>query len=176
MQRPLAYYNNPILRKKCAPIEAITDEVRQVVEDLIDTVTAHDGAGLAAPQIHELMRIFVICIPEEEEEDQKGSYHPREFINPKLSSPSKEEWVAREGCLSIPGPVVNISRPQSITVEAINIRGETFKKTFYGWEARAIMHENDHLNGVLCIDRAQSQERQEIKEALREIKNNYPQK
>ena len=174
MHRKIAYYNNFILRKKSEPVEKITEEIRALVQDLIDTVVVEDGAGLAAPQIFESVRIFVTNLYEDEKRGPSRPAKPRVFINPKLSSPSQELEIYEEGCLSFPNIHAPVERPDRITVEAMDLEGNMFTETFHGWEARAVMHENDHLNGVLFVDRVQGKARKEIEAPLRKLKKNPP--
>lgn len=173
---PLAYYGNPILRRKAEPIEKITPELHILVKDMAETMKANDGWGLAAPQVHRSIRLFVICI---DDEDPHGSWNPGEvqvYINPVLSVPLPSEIALPEGCLSIPGAQGTVIRPAGITITAMNLEGETFTKTLSGLLARIVMHENDHLNGVLYIDRIDQKQRQSMDPLLKKIKKKYKSK
>lgn len=171
---PLSYYGDAVLRKKAAEVEVITDEVRNLVRDMTDTVRAQNGIGLAAPQVHYSLRIFITALPEEDEGgESSGEGEIEVFINPILSSPSEEEVEFAEGCLSIPGLCENVVRPESIVVEAMNLDGKLFKRRVRGLEARVIMHENDHLNGVLFIDRIKGKKRKSLDVELRRLKKEY---
>lgn len=168
----LAYYGDPILRKKTAPVKEITDEIRQLVKDMTETMHAKNGIGLSANQVHHSISLFIICPPvpsEDGNEWRDGEL--RVFINPKLKDPSKQTIILPEGCLSIPGIYADIQRPACITVEAMDLDGKIFVETFTGWPARVIMHENDHINGVLFIDRVLGKERQRLEPRLRELKH-----
>lgn len=173
MRLPLTYYGNPILRKKGAAVAAITDEIKQLAADMTETMVACDGWGLAAPQIGHSLSMFVMKVPpkDSEEKDQDEVY--RVFINPKITSYSEEFWLREEACLSIPGLFGVVPRPMRITVEAMDIDGTTFTEEFSGLAGRIIMHENDHLNGVLFIDRIHGKERKEMETPLRAIKKKY---
>jgi peptide deformylase len=165
---PLAYYGDPILRKKADTLSEITDDMKKLVEQMIETMDASSGAGLAAPQIHHSLRLFVMRIQgETEERSEPGEVHV--LINPKLSEPSKETWSAPEGCLSIPTIRTSVERPKEITVEYTALDGSTIKKRFSGWNARVIMHENDHINGVLFIDRLNEEERAKLTPTLQQL-------
>lgn len=169
----LRYYGDPILRQKAKPVEKITDEIRQLVNDMIETMRHHNGIGLAAPQVGRLVRIFVSPI---EYEDEKGELHlgePRVYINPTLINPSEALVERSEGCLSIPKLYVAVARPLSVEVEAMDLEGKLFRRECYGYLARNMMHENDHLNGVLFIDRVKGKRRTELEPALRQIKQQY---
>jgi len=181
MKLPLAYYGNPILRKKCARVEAITDELRQLVRDMEETMMSYDGVGLAAPQVHKNLALFMINMSIKDEatkeyEADKTLTQNIVFINPKILHYSEEGWLRGEGCLSIPKIYGVVGRPLHIKVEAMDIEGNIFTKEFSGLAARAIMHENDHINGVLFIDRIRGKEREEMEPALRALKKKYSSK
>lgn len=163
---PLAYYGEPVLRKKAEPVTAITDEIKQLAEAMIETMDSCDGVGLAAPQVHQSLRLFVTRAPTHEDERGKALV----FINPVLSSPSSKTVLIGEGCLSIPGIHFDIERPSEITVTYTNLEGETVTSHFTGFPARVIMHENDHINGVLYIDRLKDKEKKEIEPFLKNLK------
>jgi len=170
----LKYYGDPILRKKCAPIEKITDEMRQLAQDLIESVVAHNGAGLAASQVGRSVQMFVICYANEE--DKEGMpilCPPKVYINPKISSPSKETEDQIEACLSIPKISAEVNRPKKIRVEAMDLDGNSFIEEAEGWRARVIMHENDHLNGVLFIDRLSTSQKKKLNKPLKEISDKF---
>jgi len=172
MKLELAYYGAPVLRQKAKEVEKVTPEIQKLCEDMIETMHHHDGIGLAAPQVYRSLRIFVTCVPKPSQETpgewEEGQTHI--FINPKLLEPSDEAWETDEGCLSIPSLRGNVTRPYRITVDALDIHGRPFQETFYGLEARCIMHENDHINGVLFIDRVRGKERQQLEPGLKALK------
>lgn len=174
MKLSLAYYGDPILRKKSARVDEINDDIRQLVNDMVETMMAHDGMGLAAPQVHRSLALFITCVPIE---GADGKMMPgnvvKVYFNPKLSSPSEQTWDYEEGCLSIPRLYGDVNRPVSITVEATDINGQRFTEQLIGLGARVVMHENDHINGVLYIDRLSVEERKLLEPALREIKSKY---
>jgi peptide deformylase len=166
---PLAYYGDPILRKVADPVNEITDDIRKLVEEMIETMDASDGVGLAAPQIHHSIKLFVIRTPVETEQDKFELGEVKVFINPKLSSPSEETWKAPEGCLSIPTIRSNVERPREITIEYTSIDGSIIKQRYSGWAARVIMHENDHINGILFIDRLDTDEQLKLAPFLQNL-------
>lgn len=174
MRLPVRYYGDSILRKKCVPIEKITDEIRQLIADMIETIDLENGIGLAAPQIGQPIRLFVL---RNYVESADGLWSidptPRVYINPKLIDPSGPEAVEEEGCLSLPGLRAPVKRPWKITVEAIDINGNEFREEIEGYNARVRMHENDHINGVLFIDRLDQHIRNQIEPLLREMKKKY---
>ena len=173
MKLQILYYGNPVLRKKAEPVTEITVEIRKLIQHMLETMQAHDGLGLAAPQIGRSLAIFIISPPID---NGKGGYTqapPRIFINPILSAPSSDSWSHSEACLSIPKLSGIVHRPVQITVTAQDIDGKEFTETFTGWSARVIMHENDHLNGVLFIDRMSEAERRSLQPKLKLIKKQY---
>lgn len=167
---PLAYYGDPILRRKADPVE-ISDDIRKLVEEMIETVEVYDGGGLAAPQVHHSIRLFIVCDPEGEERDKFEPGEIKVFINPTISSPSAETSRAPEGCLSIPTISAEVERPNAITIEYTDLEGNTHTERFSGWEARVIQHEYDHIEGVLYIDRIDESERAELEPFLSNLKN-----
>lgn len=171
---PLRYYGDPILRETAREVVDITPEVKQFVADLISTLdSTNNGVGLAANQVGCLLRIFVIR-PEIEGEDEEFVLGPPEvYINPVLSAPSDEMELMLEGCLSLPALHAEVYRPISITVTAQDINGNQFTEEVTGFKAREIMHENDHLNGRLFIDRLEKKERKFIEKKLQEIKKKF---
>ncbi|MGD2169690.1 MAG: peptide deformylase [Chlamydiota bacterium] len=169
----LCYYNNPILRKKCKPVKEITDEIKRLAQDMIETMDAGNGVGLAAPQVGKDLAIFVMREDKYTEEGELVLGDAKVFINPKLSNPSKETNVHLEGCLSLPGLHLDIERPNVIYVEAMDLEGNITSQEFTDFTARIIMHENDHLNGVLFIDRIPKKTKKKIEPSLRKIKEKY---
>lgn len=159
---PIIYYNTPVLRQKADPVNEISVEIKKLVEDMVETMEACQGIGLAAPQVDQSLRIFVTQAPVERRDGSLEKGNVRIFINPKLSLPSEESWQASEGCLSIPAVHSMVERPREVTVEYTTLERTLQKQRFSGWEARVIMHENDHLNGVLFIDRLQKEEREKL--------------
>jgi len=169
----LRYYGDPILRQTAAPILEVTDEIREICHNMIETMLHYDGIGLAATQVGYLLRIFVSNVAYE---DDKGELHlgePKVFINPSLTNPSDILVERSEGCLSIPKLYAAVARPLSIDLEATNLEGNLFQEQCYGYQARNRMHENDHLNGVLFIDRIKGKRRTALDPALRRIKQQY---
>ncbi len=176
MKREILYYGDPILREKCKPIEAITDDIRQLARDLIDTMVAYDGVGLAAPQVGVLLRIFVSNVDFEDENGELHLCEPRVYINPTLTNAGDAIVERSEGCLSLPKLYLAVPRPISVTVEATDLNGTRFKRECYGYLARNMMHENDHLNGVLFFDWIKGKRRTQIEPQLRMIKQKYAKK
>ena len=134
------------LRKVCRPVDAITPRVLTLLDDMVETMRAAGGVGLAAPQVGILRRIVVI-------EVEPGEVI--ELINPKIIAYSGEQ-DGQEGCLSVPGRWGMVKRPMHVTVRALNRKGEEFEITGHELLARCFCHELDHLDGTLYIDKAYS--------------------
>ena len=136
---------DPALRKTCRPVDNITPRIITLLNDMVQTMRAADGVGLAAPQVGVLRRVVVIETPED------GLI---EFINPEILSCSGEQ-VGEEGCLSVPGRWGITKRPMHVTVRALDRHGMPFEITGSGLLAKAMCHEIDHLDGKLYIDIAE---------------------
>lgn len=153
-------------------METITPEIEQFVADMIETMMDENGsAGFAAPQLGRSLRIFVFR--DEKLEPFYSIGPPEVMINPKLTKPSKETETMLEGCMSVPGLRVSVERPKHVHVRYQNLKGEWIEEHVSDYRARKIMHENDHLNGVLHIDRTTKRERQQIEPLLLKIKAKY---
>jgi len=175
MELPLAYYGDPVLRKKGEQITEITEEIRQLAKDMVDTMRANNGIGLAAPQVHKSLAMFVteVPIPNQNEETGENEWLPgtvKVFINPKVVDYSDEQWTNDEGCLSIPEVFGAVARPVAIKIQAKDLDGNDIEAEFTWLDARCFLHENDHVNGVLFIDRVQGKERTELEPQLRSLK------
>jgi len=133
-----------VLRQVAKPVEEVNDEIRQLVEDMFETMIENDGVGLAAPQVAKSLRLFVVIA----DDDVR-----RVFINPQIIKTSEEVGEYDEGCLSIPQVYETIVRPVAVTVQALNEKGKPFVLEADGLLARVIQHEYDHLDGILYIDR-----------------------
>lgn len=170
---PIRHYDDLVLRKRALPIESITNEIEQLAHDMIETMIHANGIGLAGPQIGVLLRIFVI---REEKVDAGGQYYtgePEVIINPTLSKPSDEKVSMLEGCLSLPGLYIEVFRPKEINIRYQNLKGEWVEERLIDFRGRMMMHENDHLNGVLTIDRMDKRERKKIEPQLQMMDKKY---
>lgn len=173
MKLPVYYYGHPVLRKKAEVIEAITPEIVQLAHDLIETMIHYNGIGLAGPQVGKSLRIFVIREEFLSADDNYTLGPPEVIINPVISAPSEEKESMLEGCLSLPRLHIEVTRPQKITVRYQNLEGKFIEEHLDTFRGRMMMHENDHLNGVLTIDRMDPKERKKIEPFLRAIKEKY---
>jgi peptide deformylase len=166
----IVLYGNPILRKRCEPVPEITEEIRTLVRNMIETMDKANGCGLAAPQVGHGLRIFVLRDYIEHEDGKWTLAEPKVYINPKITDPTDEMITDTEGCLSLPKIRLEVDRPTQITIEALDLEGNLFKEVVEGYNARIRMHENDHLNGVLFIDRVDAHSRNQIEPQLRALK------
>lgn len=171
----LAYYGDPVLRKKCEPIKEVTDEIRQLVSDMVETMEANNGIGLAAPQVHRSLRLFITRVPTEDEEGKEVQGELLVFINPEIIEVSEEISEMSEGCLSIPKLHGNVGRPYKTIVRAMDLEGNLFTQEFVDLNSHCVLHENDHINGVLFIDRVHGKERKELEPKLRVVKKEFSQ-
>jgi peptide deformylase len=157
--RPIITPDNPILRRKAHAVKNVSDPALQkLIDDMIETMRAAPGVGLAAPQVAVSQRIVVMeyapgaeDLPEDAEPPLPQLYV---IINPEITTRSEEMVEGAEGCLSIPGYAGNVLRHKAVTVKALNRKGRPIRIKAHGWLARIVQHEIDHLDGVLFIDRA----------------------
>ena len=173
MDIELAYLGHPILRKKTQMVADIDQPILDLIRHMKAIVVSRRGLGLAAPQVGAQKAILIACFPEPSEDGKIIPGVPKVFINPKVSDPSPETWVEEEGCLSIPKVYAFVRRPQSITVAYQDEQGVPHTERLSGWPAKIIMHENDHLNGVLFIDRLETTDRHDLAADLDRIKKHY---
>lgn len=145
--REILTYPDELLRTPAEPVAEVDDEIRQLVEDMAETMYAAEGVGLAANQIGVLKRIFVIDIAGEDEPSDL-----KVFINPEILEAEGSQSMT-EGCLSFPGAREDIKRAEQVRVRALGVDGKPFELEATGLLAVAIQHENDHINGVLMIDK-----------------------
>ncbi|WP_321300557.1 peptide deformylase [uncultured Sphaerochaeta sp.] len=145
-----------VLQEKCQKVTKFDNALKILVDAMFDTMDEADGVGLAAPQVGVNQRLFVIHI--------RGA-EKRAYINPQIIETSIETDTDEEGCLSIPGVWHDVQRPARVTVQAQDVEGKVFQVKAEGLLARALQHENDHLNGVLFIDRLNDDEREKMVQA-----------
>ena len=145
--RKIVIEPDPILRDKSEIIEKVDDELRTLLDDMLETMYAAPGIGLAAVQIGILKRLIVIDISKDKEKK-----NPLFLINPKIISRSKKTSVYEEGCLSLPGYFAEIERPAECRIKFVDYNGKEKELSADGLLATCIQHEVDHLNGVLFID------------------------
>lgn len=171
-------YGHPALRQKGARIEKVTPEIKKLVADMLETMHAAKGVGLAAQQIGKPLQLTVIDVSEAAERPSTlelkgkpadaGSIMPLVLINPEIKS-SGEPVSDSEGCLSFPGIYGKITRPELTEVKALNQKGKPVEFRCGGLLARVIQHEVDHLNGILFIDRMSFATKGELQPELDEL-------
>jgi peptide deformylase len=153
---PILHYPDPRLREPGKPVAAVTPEIAKLVEDMAETMYDAPGVGLAATQVGVALRIFVIDIADEGEPSEL-----KVFINPEiLEKDGVQTWT--EGCLSFPGVSEDIKRAETVKVRALDAKGQPFELEADGLLAVAIQHENDHLDGVLMVDKLNALKRKMI--------------
>jgi len=152
-----------VLRRKARPVARFDKNLQSLIDDMIESMRAAPGVGLAAPQVDVSERVIVIEYAEEEEgaeQDEQTEEKPRPkpklfaLVNPEILRVSEETVLGVEGCLSIPGLVGEVERNAAVQVRGLNRHGRPLKVKAEGWLARIFQHEIDHLNGVLFTDRA----------------------
>jgi peptide deformylase len=151
-------YGDPILRRRAAPVEAVTPEIRGIVADMIETMYDEVGIGLAAPQVGISLRVIVVADDETRE--------VRALVNPVIAETGGQA-TAEEGCLSIPGIFAPVNRAAWVQVEARDLDGQPLTIRGEDLLARVLQHEIDHLDGVLFIDRLDPVTRDRIKRKIR---------
>lgn len=166
---PLAYYGDSVLKSNTETVKEISPEIKSLVNEMIWTMDIRDGAGIAAPQIHKSLKIFVIRAPLKPNQKDFEPNQVKVFINPKIFDQTKETCKMMEGCLSIPGIEASIERPKEITIEYTTIDGTVIKYRASGKEARVILHEYDHIEGILFIDRLNQEDRLKLEPKLKNL-------
>ena len=160
------------LRTKAVEIIDLTDEYIKLADNMLETMYAAPGIGLAAPQIGALLRLIVLDCNKVEE----SGVQPLQMFNPKITEISEEREIHEEGCLSIPDQFGEVERPSVVSVEWVDKRGIEKKETFEGLWARCIQHEIDHLEGKLFIDYLTPLRRQLITRKMKKFKKETNQK
>lgn len=145
--RPIVILPDPKLRVVSEPVTEITDEIRQLAEDMLETMYDAPGVGLAAIQIGVPLRMVTMDVSKTE-----GERHPMVLINPEITWASEEKRIYEEGCLSIPEYYEEVERPDRVRFRYMNLEGEIVEQEAGDLLATCVQHEIDHLNGVLFID------------------------
>ncbi len=166
-------YPDPFLRTVCEPVAEVDDEVRRLMDDMVETMYANKGIGLAAVQVGVAKRVIVLDVPDEEDEESEEGTRPARkgrnlltIANPEIAWRDGKTRF-EEGCLSVPGINAEVERAARVRVTGIGRRGEPIDMGAEGLLAVALQHEIDHLDGVLFIDRLSWLKRDRIKRRLR---------
>lgn len=161
MLRDIKTFPDKVLRVKAESVEQIDDELKTLLSDMVETMHANRGVGLAAPQVGISKRVIVI--------DTSAGENPEmvlKVVNPEILSEEGEQ-LGEEGCLSVPGEYESVRRAEKITVRAMDENGEMYTMDAEGYLARVFQHEIDHLNGVLFLDRLPSYKKDSVKKAIK---------
>ncbi|MCT4559164.1 MAG: peptide deformylase [Pelagimonas sp.] len=166
MKHPILIHPDPRLKKVCADVPDLSDDLRKLADDMLETMYDAPGIGLAAPQIGVLDRLIVLdCVKEEGEAPR-----PLVMFNPRIIAASDEQNVYEEGCLSIPDQYAEVTRPKIVQVEWMDQNGNAQSEEFDGLWATCVQHEIDHLDGKLFIDYLKPLKRQMITRKMQKLK------
>jgi peptide deformylase len=160
--REILVVPNPVLKQVSEPVRAVTDEVRALMDDMLETMYAAPGIGLAAVQVGVPQRVIVMDLARDGEEAQ-----PRYYVNPEILWASEETAPYEEGCLSVPEIYDEVERPAQVKLKYLNYQGEEIVEDAEGLFAVCIQHEMDHLDGVLFIDHLSRLKREQ---AIKKVK------
>jgi peptide deformylase len=141
---PIVFYPDPVLRRKAKPLSRLTSEISHLIDHMLEAMESAQGIGLAAPQVGVSIRLCIIAPPDKP---------ARVLINPQVMERHGEQ-IGTEGCLSLPAVFGEVPRSEAIIVRALNRRGKPIQLRLEGVEAKIVLHEIDHLDGILFIDRA----------------------
>lgn len=164
--RNILIHPDPRLKKPCEPVTEITDELRSIAADMLETMYDAPGVGLAAPQVGIMQRLFVMdCI-----KDPEATPRPMVLLNPEIVWASEEQRAYEEGCLSIPDQYAEVERPAEVKVRWLGLDGAQHEEQFSGLWATCAQHEMDHLDGKLFIDYLSPLKRQLITRKMEKLK------
>lgn len=171
---PIVAYGDPVLKRRADDIEQSHEGLQELIDDMIETMHAAQGVGLAAPQIGQGIRLFVVDASpfgedEEDPESQKVKDFKEVFINAEILEESGEPWVFPEGCLSIPNIREEVTRESKIRIRYWDRGWNQHEKEFDGYAARIIQHEYDHIEGILFTDHLKPLKKRMLKRKLADI-------
>ncbi|WP_026091351.1 peptide deformylase [Blastomonas sp. AAP53] len=168
--RPILEVPDPRLKTVSTPVEAFDDDLRTLVADMFETMYDAPGIGLAAIQVGVPLRVLVIDLQSEEDEEGKPIRAPRVFINPEILDPSADYTLYNEGCLSVPDQYADVERPSSIRARWQDLDGKVHEEAMDGLMATCLQHEMDHLEGILFIDHLSRLKRQMVLKKLEKMR------
>lgn len=169
MLRDILIHPDPRLKKLCEPVTDITDELRSAAADMLETMYAAPGVGLAGPQVGLIKRIFVMdCV-----KDPEATPRPIVLMNPEITWSSDAINTYEEGCLSIPEQYAEVERPAEVKMRWLGLDGKMHEEHFTGLWATCAQHELDHLNGKLFIDYLSPLKRQLITRKMEKLKRDW---
>lgn len=174
MIRPIRIYGDPVLHQRAAEVAIFDQELRDLVQDLFDSMDKAPGVGLAAPQIGVSLRVFVYSYPDDDDTPRRGV-----VINPTLSHTPVEaveadDELESEGCLSVPGERFALKRGDRVLVEGVDLEQNPVRIEAQGWFARIFQHEFDHLNGIIYVDKLPFESRKNAFKIMEERGWNKP--
>jgi peptide deformylase len=158
---PIYVAPHPVLKKVAEKVQAVTDELRKLMDDMLETMYAAPGIGLAAPQVGVSKRILVLDVDQPRGDDEGGDDDaprpgvrgkPQFFVNPEISWSSEEKNIYDEGCLSLPGQYAEVERPKRVKIKFLDYHGKAQEIEADGILATCVQHEMDHLDGILFVD------------------------
>jgi len=178
----IVFSDNPLLRERSRHVRRVSPTTQQLIDDMVETMHAANGIGLAAIQVGVPERVIVVQLPPDPEQDAEGEQNPDSgelyvVLNPELARKSREMEEGIEGCLSVPGWVGEVSRHEGITVKGLDRQGQRVRIKAEGLLARVFQHEIDHCDGILFIDHIEDSDKvwpveegqEEAAEAAQEI-------
>jgi peptide deformylase len=167
---PIIETPDPRLRTISTPVERVDDELRSLMDDMVETMYDAPGIGLAAIQVGVPKRVLVIDLQEEEDAEGKPVRNPRYFVNPEIVWSSDEHALYNEGCLSVPEMFAEVDRPQRVRAKWLDYDGAAREEEFDGLLATCLQHEMDHLEGVLFIDHLSKLKRDMLLKKLEKLR------
>ena len=169
---PIVAYGSNVLRSACKEIDSSYPNLDQLIDNMFETMYAASGVGLAAPQINKSIRLFIVdTSPFKDDESPDHLVCKKIFINPKITSITGESWSFSEGCLSIPEVREDVKRLSEITIEYFDKDFNKHTESYDGLNARVILHEYDHIEGILFVDKISPLRKRMIKGKLKDISN-----
>jgi peptide deformylase len=166
---PIVAYGDPILRKVAEPISADYPKLKEIIQNMFDTMQRSSGIGLAAPQVGISIRLFVVDATPYENDERYLDGFKQDFINAEILEEEGKKWKCSEGCLSIPGIREDVDRNPNITVRYMDENFVEHTESYTGMRARIIQHEYDHIEGILMTDRLTPIKKQLLKGRLNDI-------
>ncbi|TAL28248.1 MAG: peptide deformylase [Alphaproteobacteria bacterium] len=171
---PIYVAPHPVLKKIAEPVTEVTDDLRKLMDDMLETMYAAPGIGLAAPQVGVSKRILVLDVDQPKKDDEDADIpkaerrgKPQFFVNPEITWESEEKNIYDEGCLSLPGQYAEVERPKRVKVKFLGYDGKQQEIECDGLLATCIQHEMDHLNGILFVDHLSTLKRDIVMRKLR---------
>lgn len=161
--KQLVFYPAEVLRKVAVEVDEVNDDIKKLLDYMLEKMYVERGVGLAAPQIGESLRMFVMDVSEMRD-------NPLFFVNPEIIEQSDELCEVEEGCLSLPGFYAKVARPKKIKITALDKEGKEFSMSLSGYDARCFLHEFDHLEGKLFIDYLSPLKKQMAEKKIKKFK------